>query len=104
MNEGFDAMIPAPVRTEILRRIAAAQAEHQARFLLAIESGCRAWGFESPNSDFDVRFNYEHERAWYLSIDDRRDVIEYPHHGRHRLERVGILRRRDTFPDHLWGA
>jgi len=71
-------MIPAPVRTEILRRIRAAEAEHRVRVLLAVESGSRAWGFESPNSDFDARFIYVHERDWYLSIDDKRDVIEYP--------------------------
>ncbi len=71
-------MIPVPVRTEILRRVRAAEAEHRVQVLLAVESGSRAWGFESPNSDFDTRFIYVHERDWYLSIDDKRDVIEYP--------------------------
>jgi hypothetical protein len=71
-------MIPATVRTEILRRIHVAEAEHGVKVLLAVESGSRAWGFESPNSDFDARFIYVHERDWYLSIDDKRDVIEYP--------------------------
>jgi uncharacterized protein len=71
-------MIPDSVRTEILRRIHAAEAEHRVQVVLAVESGSRAWGFESPNSDFDARFIYVHRRDWYLSIDDRRDVIEYP--------------------------
>lgn len=71
-------MIPAPVRTEILRRIRAAEADHRVQVLLAVESGSRAWGFESPNSDFDARFIYVHEPEWYMSIDDKRDVIEYP--------------------------
>lgn len=71
-------MIPIPVRAEILRRVRAAEAEHRVQVLLAVESGSRAWGFESPNSDFDARFIYVHERDWYLSIDDKRDVIEYP--------------------------
>lgn len=71
-------MIPEPVRTEILSRVHAAEAEHRVRVLLAVESGSRAWGFESPNSDFDARFIYVHDRDWYLSIDDQRDVIEYP--------------------------
>jgi uncharacterized protein len=70
-------MIPTPVRTEILRRLRGAEAEHRVQILLAVESGSRAWGFESPNSDFDARFIYVHERDWYLSIDDQRDVIEY---------------------------
>ena len=48
------------------------------RILLAVESGSRAWGFPSPDSDYDVRFLYARPRDWYLSIDSRRDVIECP--------------------------
>jgi predicted nucleotidyltransferase len=68
------------VQKEILRRIKAAEAEHGVKILYAIESGSRAWGFESPNSDFDVRFIYAHPKDWYLAVDleDKRDVIEYP--------------------------
>lgn len=44
--------------------------------LYAAESGSRAWGFESVDSDFDVRFIYTHPLEWYLSIDEKRDVIE----------------------------
>ncbi|MDM8546998.1 nucleotidyltransferase domain-containing protein [Candidatus Venteria ishoeyi] len=73
-------MIAEPVRTEILRRIKAAEAEHGVRVLYAIESGSRAWGFESPNSDYDVRFIYAHPKDWYVAVDleQKRDVIEYP--------------------------
>jgi uncharacterized protein len=48
--------------------------------LLAVESGSRAWGFPSTDSDYDVRFIYIHEPEWYLSIDleGQRDVIECP--------------------------
>lgn len=46
------------------------------RVLYACESGSRAWGFASPDSDYDVRFFYVHPRDWYLSIDPGRDVIE----------------------------
>lgn len=48
------------------------------RILYAVESGSRAWGFASRNSDYDVRFIYIHKPDWYLSIRDRRDVIECP--------------------------
>ncbi|MFM2477749.1 nucleotidyltransferase domain-containing protein [Celerinatantimonas sp. MCCC 1A17872] len=68
------------VRQEIVARIAQAEAEHQVKVLYAVESGSRAWGFASTNSDYDVRFIYAHEADWYLSMDveDQRDVIEYP--------------------------
>ena len=73
-------MIPDHVRTEILRRIRSAEREHNVRVLLAIESGSRAWGFESPNSDYDARFIYANTPDWYLAVnlEDKRDVIEYP--------------------------
>jgi predicted nucleotidyltransferase len=68
------------VRAEIMRRLAAAEKEHDVVILFAIESGSRAWGFASPDSDYDVRFIYAHPAEWYLSFDveRRRDVIEYP--------------------------
>jgi predicted nucleotidyltransferase len=48
------------------------------RILYAVESGSRAWGFASTNSDWDVRFIYVHSEDWYLSIHDQRDVLEIP--------------------------
>ncbi len=51
---------------------------HNVKFLFAIESGSRAWGFPSPDSDFDVRFVYAHSPDWYLAISPGRDVIELP--------------------------
>jgi uncharacterized protein len=71
--------IPPDVHSEIMRRLAAAEQEHDVRIVLAIESGSRAWGFASPNSDFDVRFIYAHPADWYVAVDleERRDVIEY---------------------------
>jgi predicted nucleotidyltransferase len=73
-------VIPDNVRNEILRRIRKAEEEHGVRVLLAVESGSRAWGFESPNSDFDARFIYANSKDWYLSVglEEQRDVIEYP--------------------------
>src|SRR4029078_8455790 len=48
------------------------------RVLYACESGSRAWGFASRDSDYDVRFLYVHHRDWYLSVQDLRDVLEEP--------------------------
>ena len=72
-------MIPAEIRAEIMRRLARTEREEGVRIVLAIESGSRAWGFASPDSDFDVRFIYGRPADWYLAIDleERRDVIEY---------------------------
>lgn len=48
------------------------------KILLAVESGSRAWGFSSSDSDFDVRFVYVRKRKEYLSLQKFRDVIELP--------------------------
>ncbi len=79
-NHTSHAVIPPAARAEINARLAQAEIEHDVKILYAIESGSRAWGFESPNSDFDARFIYVHRPEWYLSIglEEQRDVIEYP--------------------------
>jgi len=56
--------------------IAQIESTHDVRVLFAAESGSRAWGFASPDSDYDVRFIYVHRPDWYLSIGEPRDVIE----------------------------
>lgn len=73
-------MIPKEIEQEIQRRIDAAEQEHNVKVLYAVESGSRAWGFASPNSDYDVRFIYAHPKDWYVAVDleEKRDVIEYP--------------------------
>lgn len=52
--------------------------EYGVRILLAVESGSRAWGFASPDSDYDVRFIYVRPRTDYLKLEGQRDVIELP--------------------------
>jgi uncharacterized protein len=77
----------APGRTGILNvagevrlRLEAIEREHGVRVIFSCESGSRAWGFASTDSDYDVRFIYARPRDWYFSVDveDRRDVIEMP--------------------------
>lgn len=65
---------------EIRKRLLAIELEESVKIFYACESGSRAWGFPSKNSDYDVRFLYVRDPDWYLSIDveDRRDVIERP--------------------------
>ncbi len=66
------------MKTQILEKLRQIEIDHQVTILLAIESGSRAWGFPSANSDYDVRFIYAHRRDWYLSVFKKRDVIELP--------------------------
>ena len=70
---------------EILQSLRAIEQEYNVKVLYACESGSRAWGFSSKDSDYDVRFFYVHQPEVYLSIDPvgvgkKRDVIERPIH------------------------
>lgn len=71
-------MIDFLMRAEIAQKISEIEAKENVTVLYAAESGSRAWGFESPDSDYDVRFIYARPLEWYLSVSDRRDVLEYP--------------------------
>jgi predicted nucleotidyltransferase len=62
-------------------RLSAIETANRVRVLMAVESGSRAWGFPSRDSDYDVRFIYIHPRDWYLSLETRRDVLESPMEG-----------------------
>jgi predicted nucleotidyltransferase len=63
---------------QIDARLAAIRKEHNVKIPLAIESGSRAWGFPSPDSDYDCRFIYVRPAHEYLSLWPGRDVIETP--------------------------
>jgi uncharacterized protein len=69
-------------KNEIEQRVNVAlnqvETEHGVRVLYACESGSRAWGFASIDSDYDVRFLYIHRHEHYLAVDAKRDVIEVP--------------------------
>jgi uncharacterized protein len=66
------------VRQQVLKELRRIEKEENVRILYACESGSRAWGFPSKDSDYDVRFIYVRPVDWYLSIFDKRDVIERP--------------------------
>lgn len=66
---------------EIDERLLGVQSEHGVRVPWAIESGSRAWGFASPDSDYDCRFFYVRSRSDYADLWPSRDVIETPLEG-----------------------
>jgi hypothetical protein len=69
-------MIPSDRPEAIQSKLRQIAEERDVTILYACESGSRAWGIASPDSDWDVRFIYVHERHWYLSIHERSDTIE----------------------------
>ena len=77
------AGVPANDRAELEARLDRIERQCSVRILFACESGSRAWGFASPDSDYDVRFLYANRREWYLSVslEEQRDVIETPIEG-----------------------
>ncbi|MEQ8479010.1 nucleotidyltransferase domain-containing protein [Fulvivirga sp.] len=52
--------------------------DYKVKILYACESGSRAWGFPSPNSDYDVRFIYAQDLDWHLSLKEQKDTIDLP--------------------------
>jgi len=62
---------------EINGKLDAIERTEGVRILHAVESGSRAWGFASPDSDYDVRFVYVRPKEAYLRLDEHRDVIEW---------------------------
>ncbi|WP_144266540.1 nucleotidyltransferase domain-containing protein [Paenibacillus curdlanolyticus] len=66
------------MKEQIVEELKRVEKEENVRILYACESGSRAWGFPSKDSDYDVRFLYVRPLESYLSIFDKRDVIERP--------------------------
>jgi len=64
------------MKEAVIKELQTIESEAKVRVLLAVETGSRAWGFASPDSDYDVRFIYVHEPDWYWTIFEDRDVIE----------------------------
>lgn len=61
----------------ILEKLKEIEERENVRILHCVESGSRAWGFASPDSDYDVRFIYARPKEYYLRLNKTRDVIEW---------------------------
>lgn len=62
---------------KILEKLKEIELQKGVEILYACESGSRAWGFASPDSDYDIRFIYKHDLNYYLSLWEQTDVIEF---------------------------
>ena len=65
------------IKTVISEKLNEIERKENVRILHCVESGSRAWGFESPDSDYDVRFIYVRPKDYYLKLESTRDVIEW---------------------------
>lgn len=65
------------IETISKQKIREIEEKEKVKVILAVESGSRAWGFESQDSDYDVRFIYIREKDDYLKLEGVRDVIEW---------------------------
>lgn len=65
------------MRETIINELKKIEESENVTILHCVESGSRAWGFASPDSDYDVRFIYVRPKEYYLRLDKTRDVIEW---------------------------
>lgn len=65
------------MKDQILKKLHEIEQQYNIEILFAVESGSRAWGFASPDSDFDIRFVYKQKMENYLSLWDSKDSIEF---------------------------
>ncbi len=65
------------MRERIIEELKKIEKDENVKIIMAVESGSRAWGFASPDSDYDVRFIYVRPQEAYLRLEPIRDVIEW---------------------------
>ncbi len=70
-------MNTAEISGIISEKLSEIEDAEEVRILHCIESGSRAWGFASPDSDYDVRFIYVRKPEFYLKLEKTSDVIEW---------------------------
>ncbi len=78
MGKPLSKNIDKAVKEVIQDKLQSIIQEQELNILYACESGSRAWGFPSPDSDYDVRFIYIRSQNWYLSIQEKKDMLQFP--------------------------
>lgn len=66
------------MKSTIENKLQLLEKEYGIKILYACESGSRAWGFPSPDSDYDVRFIYCRSLDKYLSISEHSEHLSFP--------------------------
>lgn len=69
----FEGSVEELIRLELKE----VEKSENVKILHAIESGSRAWGFASPDSDYDVRFIYLRPKEYYLKLEETKDIIDW---------------------------
>ena len=68
--------IDQKAKSHIEAKLKKIESDYDVLILTSCESGSRAWGFPSADSDYDIRFVYARKRDDYLSLKDYGNVIE----------------------------
>lgn len=71
--KGFEGTI----KELVCQKIKEIEQQEHVKVLYAVESGSRAWGFASPDSDYDVRFVYVRPLEEYLRLERKKDFIDW---------------------------
>jgi predicted nucleotidyltransferase len=72
---------PKALFAEINTLLSRIGATHGVRIVYAVESGSRAWGFASPDSDYDIRFIFIRQAESYVSVQEGLESIDLPLEG-----------------------
>jgi len=67
----------APIKGLMIENLKEIESQEKVVILHAVKTGSRAWGFASPDSDYDVRFINVRDIEFYLKLEKTSDVIEW---------------------------
>ena len=61
----------------IINKLKEIEDKYNIKILFAVESGSRACGFPSTDSDYDIRFIYKRKLNDYLRIESSDDFLDF---------------------------